>query len=348
MMVRLSLDYYKLTLFGTIAIVLCRRKFCQIPQLFELRASLTSNARRCDSLKTPWLPWPRDDPSGKQNEAVMIKIISYLQRHQLIAYFTLAFLISWGAILIFFGPRGLPATADQARTMGMALLLGPAGAMLIVMALTQGRDGFYSLWGHLKHWRFGGRYYAIALLTAPVSAMGTLLVLALFDEQFIPKILVADSKAMLLLTGIGAGFFIAIFEELGWTGFAVPRLLATHSILKSGVLTGLLWGLWHFPPFWQKDSFAAAIPLLLLLVRLFSWIVAFRIMMVWLYSRTKSLSAVILMHMSLVVCMMAIEPALEGAALITYILSWTAVLWVAVGISGVLGRKKAPMSLQQH
>lgn len=259
--------------------------------------------------------------------------MSFLQRRQLAAYFLLTFVISWGAILVFIGPGGLPAPAEQARTMGMALLLGPAGAALIMTALAGGRDGFRELWRQTKRWRLGG-HYAVALLAAPVSATGTLLVLSLFDGQFMPKIFIVDGKLPLLLTGIGAGLFIAIFEELGWTGFAAPRLLDAHGVLKSGVTTGLLWGLWHFPPFWQHDSFSAPTPLLLLLARLFSWIVAFRVMMVWLYSRTESLPAVVLMHMSLVTCMIAVEPPLKGLSLLAYIISWTAVLWLVVWIGG--------------
>ncbi|TNF38457.1 MAG: CPBP family intramembrane metalloprotease [Deltaproteobacteria bacterium] len=276
---------------------------------------------------------------------------SFLVRHQLTAYFALTFLISWAAILASFGLDGLPANPDQAHALGMALLLGPCGASLILTALVRGRAGFRELWTRLKRWRIGGRYYALALLAAPISALLTLLVLSAFDAQFTPKVLTAADKGGLLLTGLGAGLFIALFEELGWTGFAVPRLLERHGVLFSGAVTGLLWGLWHFPPFWQADSFSAGLPLLLLLARLFSWIVAFRVLMVWLYRRTESLLAVILMHASLVVCMIALEPPLDGSALLTYILSWTAVLWAVVAIGGLalgrVGPRAANLSAEQ-
>lgn len=264
---------------------------------------------------------------------------SLLHRHPLTAYFILVFIISWGAILLFFGLEGLPAEPDQAQMLGMALLLGPTVAMLIMTALVDGKAGFGRIWGRLKKWNFGGGNYALALLTAPGTALLTLLTLTLVDPQYTPKIIGTDGKLSLLLMGIGAGLFIAVFEELGWTGFAVPRLLGSYSSLKSGIITGLLWGLWHFPPFWQVDSFTGGLPLLLLAARLFSWIVAYRVLMVRLYRRTKSLPAVILMHMSLVVCMIAIEPPLEGEALLTYILSWTGVLWAVVALGEYRSRR---------
>jgi membrane protease YdiL (CAAX protease family) len=206
-------------------------------------------------------------------------------------------------------------------------------------AVTDGKAGFRRLGARLKHWRVSGRYFAVALLAAPATAMAILLVLSLFDPQYTPKIIAADGKAQLLMTGVAAGLFIAFFEELGWTGIAVPRLLERRGVLASGVLTGTLWGLWHFPPFWQADSFVGAMPLALLLSRLFTWIIAYRVLMVWLYRRTGSLPAVILMHMSLVVCMIAIEPPLTGTALLTYILTWTAVLWTIVGVGLYASRR---------
>lgn len=274
-----------------------------------------------------------------KNSELIKKDQPFLETHALAAYFIAVFILSWGAILLFIGPDALPASVAQAQSIGMALLLGPTGAMVLLTAIIDGRAGFRKLGARLKHWRVGGRYYAVALLMAPATAMATLLVLSLFDPQFTPKIIAADGKAQLMGMGIGAGLFIAFFEELGWTGFAVPRLLKRHGMVYGGVLTGALWGLWHFPPFWQSDSFSGALPLALLLARLFTWIVAYRVLMVWLYKRTESLPAVILMHMSLVVCMIAIEPPLQGRALLTYILSWTAVLWAVVGIGGMLTQR---------
>ena len=40
---------------------------------------------------------------------------------------------------------------------------------------------------------------------------------------------------------------VAFFEELGWTGFAVPELRKRYGILTTGLIVGLLWGVWHVP-----------------------------------------------------------------------------------------------------
>ncbi len=50
------------------------------------------------------------------------------------------------------------------------------------------------------------------------------------------------------MAGIAVGLVVPFFEELGWTGFAIPELGKRYGILTTGLIVGLLWGAWHFPP----------------------------------------------------------------------------------------------------
>jgi membrane protease YdiL (CAAX protease family) len=38
-------------------------------------------------------------------------------------------------------------------------------------------------------------------------------------------------------------------EELGWRGFLLPKVLDKFSVLKSTIIVGLAWGIWHFASF---------------------------------------------------------------------------------------------------
>ena len=268
----------------------------------------------------------------------MTTIKFFIKRPPVPIYFALTFAISWGAILIVIGPSRIPITAEQFETLGplvyMALLLGPSVAGILLTGVVSGRAGFRELISRLFWWRVGACWYAVALLFAPLLAMAMLLVLSLFSPEFLPVIAASDDKATLLLTGIAVGLMVGIFEELGWTGFAIPRLRRRYGVLTTGLIVGVLWGAWHFIVFWQSDSFSGALPLVSLLGQLFFWLPVYRVLLVWVYDRTESLLVVMLMHASLVVTTAGtLAPlTLAGMSLLTWILAWAAALWVVVAV----------------
>jgi len=270
----------------------------------------------------------------------MTTIKDFIKRHPVPIYFTLAFIISWGAMIILVGPDGIPATADQRVALGMAMLLGPSVAGILLTGLASGWVGFRELVSRLLRWRAGTRWYVVALLTAPLSTAAVLLALSLFSPEFLPGIFTSDDKATLLLMGIVGGLTVGFFEELGWTGFAIPRMRLGYGVLATGLIVGLLWGAWHFLLFWESDSFSGAFPLALLLARLFSWLPAYRVLMVWVYDRTESLLVAILMHASLVATLTIIDPSLTGGGLLILILVRAAVLWVIVAAVTVANRRQ--------
>jgi uncharacterized protein len=156
---------------------------------------------------------------------------TFTRRHPVMTYFTLAFAISWvGILFVAGGPGGISASRLPSE-MQLALLyptmvLGPSVAGLLLTGLLYGREGFRELRSRLLKWRVGARWYAVALLTAPLVFTAVLLILSLSSPEFLPGILTSDDKASVLLMGIIAGLIAGIFEELGWTGFAVQTLLS--------------------------------------------------------------------------------------------------------------------------
>ncbi len=90
----------------------------------------------------------------------------------------------------------------------------------------------------MLRWRVGARWYAVALLTAPLSMIAVLLAPSLTSPEFLPCIFTTSGKPTLLLMGIAGGLMAGIFEELGWTGFAIPRTRLAHGILAMGLIVG--------------------------------------------------------------------------------------------------------------
>jgi len=102
------------------------------------------------------------------------------------------------------------------------------------------------------------------------------------SSVFLPGILTTSDKASLLLFGFAVGLGAGFFEELGWTGFAVPGLRLRHGVLGTGLIVGLLWGAWHFlVTLWGSGSSSGALSLVLFLfVALFSFLPPYRLLMV--------------------------------------------------------------------
>jgi len=262
---------------------------------------------------------------------------TFIKRNSVLLYFVLTFAITWGCMALLAGPAGFPLTDEQLEAMGplvyVGMLIGPSVTGILLTGLEAGKAGFRELRTQLFKWRVGIQWYAVALLATPLLATCVLLALSLLFPEFLPGIFTSDDKASLLLMGIGVGLFVGLFEEIGWVGFIVPRMRQRYSVLTTGIIVGILWGAWHFPPFWESDTFSGAFPLFLLIVRLFAWLPPYRVLLVWVYDRTGSLLITILMHASLDFTMLVLpSTTLSGNNLVTWIIVWSVVLWGLVAV----------------
>jgi membrane protease YdiL (CAAX protease family) len=277
-------------------------------------------------------------------EDILMTTKAFIQRHPVLIYFIIVFAISWGGILMVIGPGGILGTKEISEGLMpfiyLATLLGPSIAGILMIGIVDGRAGFRELLSRLSRWRAGARWYVVALLTAPILILATLLALSLTSPEFLPQIFLSDDKVTLLLTGIVMGLVVGFFEELGWTGFAIPRLKLRYGVLITGLIVGFLWGAWHFPLFLGSASSSGALPRALYLsVLLFSFLPAYRILMVWVYDRTGSLLVTMLMHMPLAASQLVLIPlAISEVQTVTYNLVFAAALWVFVAAVVAINR----------
>src|SRR5215203_7181821 len=122
----------------------------------------------------------------------MATIKAFVKGHPLLTYFALVFAISWGGVLIVVGPGGLPAAnKEQYETLFpiaiLAMVAGPSVAGILLTGLLYGRAGLREFGSRLTRWRVGARWYALALLTAPLSMAATLLALSLTSSEYLPS-----------------------------------------------------------------------------------------------------------------------------------------------------------------
>jgi CAAX protease family protein len=254
----------------------------------------------------------------------------------------LVFAISWGGMLIAVGPGGIPANGEQ--TVMLAWFAGPSLAGILLTGLLYGRAGFRDLFTRMTRWRVGARWYAIALLTAPLMFMVVSIALSLTSPAFFPGILTTSDKVALLLFGLGYGLIGGGFlEELGWTGFAVPTLRRRYGVLTTGLIVGVLWGALHLLVFVWMGRPSGGLPLGLFLPVDFFFAVAgltaFRVLMVWVYDRTENLLMAMLMHASWSAGTFILgSVAIAGVAFLTYTFAGAAALWVVVAVVAAASR----------
>jgi uncharacterized protein len=280
----------------------------------------------------------------------MISIKRSIVRHPVLTYYVLTFAISWsGLLLAVGGPGGIPGTPDQVERLLpfaiLALLGGPSIAGLLLTGPVDGRAGYRDLLSRLLRWRVSARWYAVALLTAPLLMTAIPLALSLLFPAFLPGIVTTGDKASLLLMGIAAGLAAGVFEELGWTGFAIPRLRLRYGILATGLIVGFLWGAWHLiVNLWSSGTPSGELSLALFLHSfIFSVgiLPAYRVLMVWVYDGTGSLFVAILMHASLTASNVIFVPlAKAGGIGLTWSLVLAAALWVVVARVAVANRRQ--------
>ena len=270
----------------------------------------------------------------------------FIKKHSVLTFFTITFAISWGGILIVIGSGGFLGTTQISEVLMpflyMTTLLGPSVAGILLTGLVHGREGFRTLLSRLLIWRVGAYWYVLALFTAPFLLMVTLFVLMLTSSAFIPGIFTSNEKESLLISGIVAGIMVGIFEEIGWTGFVVPQMRQQYSIIKTGLIVGFMWGLWHLPLFMESARASDELPpFLYLSVLLFSFLPVFRVLMVWVYDRTKSLLVAMLMHTSLTASILIIPPqVIVPVKIVIYNLVFAATLWLIVSAVVIANRGK--------
>jgi membrane protease YdiL (CAAX protease family) len=288
----------------------------------------------------------------RPQEGHMMSIIrTFMKQHPVPSYYALVFAISWGGSLIVLGPEGLvgnkPISSAQLPLVYLAALAGPSVAGILSVGLISGRAGLRALRSRLLRLRVSVIWYAIALLTAPLLTTGILFALSLTSPIFLPTIMTTSAKTGLLMTGIAVGLVVPFFEEIGWTGFAVPQLRERYGIATTGLIVGLLWGAWHFPLFSGSASSSPAIPQpLYLAVLLFSWLPPYRVLMVWVYDHTESLLMGMLMHVPIVVSSFVLIPTARSEVVVTFDLVFAALLWAVVAAltvanGGTLSRQQA-------
>lgn len=178
-----------------------------------------------------------------------------LGRHQLTTYFVLTYVLSWGFLIpayrILLDAGWAQDGLDEVPPLAFIGLIGAFGPTLAALILSwyhDGRSGVRTLLDRLSIWRVHPGWYLFALF-AP-AFLFFLALLAAGTAGVSLGSLVAQNVGLMVLAAIGVTLpFGPVPEELGWRGYALPRLLQGYRPIAASVILGLFWTLWHIPAF---------------------------------------------------------------------------------------------------
>jgi len=200
------------------------------------------------------------------------------------AFFGLAFGITWTlqvpGVLAKFGI--LPGKVEGYLPFAMLGIFGPLAAAALLTAREGGRTATRQLFLPLTRVRAPLSVYVVAV--APALLLSVLLgALRLAGRE-------GPISYVPVVGGVVTAVVISTAEEVGWRGFALPRLQARIGAFAASAVVGVLWMLWHIPMFLGMD-----VPLSLMLV-MFLYFVGGSLTFTWLFNRSGSLFVVVFAH----------------------------------------------------
>jgi len=218
----------------------------------------------------------------------MIRIQKKVIKLQLPLFFLLSYLLSWWPLALV---RGL-------------LAQGVAISALIVVLFTSGKEDLRDFWNRLMNFRAGWLY-----LAAPTIIIGFIL-FNVISNLLAGGRFVGFPQVPLIGIAIELLIFGGLWEEPGWSGYALPNLQKRYAKSKYGILIatiilGVFRGIWHLPLL-----FVGAIP----------WYDAiwftpfvFQPFITWLYNKSGGSVPVVMFFHYLSNLLFAFIPSLTGA-----------------------------------
>ena len=186
------------------------------------------------------------DPLASPIEAQPHSQTSRLAKNGLLLYFVVAFAFTWVILgLAILAARGVISLSVSATVLVTLATLGPFLAALSATGYESGRTGVRALLQQVARWRVHPIWYVVVLV-APGLIMGTAFLLwrALGGPTLpAPPLSIWLSLPVLIVVLL----IPALFEEVGWRGFALPRLQLRYNALVASLILGVIHASWHIP-----------------------------------------------------------------------------------------------------
>lgn len=182
----------------------------------------------------------------------MKTLTEYARKHEILGFFLIAYVLSWMVGI----PLALAAQGKVKLFIPFSLhylyAYGPALAALIMTWLVSGSEGLKELFSRITRWNVKPIWWVVAF--SPLWLFGLIVLVQrvatgewqdmslLGQVNFLPPLNLGVAVILWVLTfGLG--------EEIGWRGYALPRMQKNRSALSATLILTALWALWHWPMF---------------------------------------------------------------------------------------------------
>jgi uncharacterized protein len=214
-----------------------------------------------------------------------------VRRHPLITFFVLTYALAWilESPLVFLRDS---ITDAQGQILYILSANVVSVVAIVLTAMVLGRGALRKLLGRLLIWRVNPLWY-LGVVLGPAALVGGVVALnALLGRPAlslgIPSLLgLVIMLAFMIVPGSALG------EEIGWRGYALPRLQSRMSALSASLLLAPIWALWHLP-LWLTGA-PGRTPLIYAAFVVSAF--GLSVLLTWVYNSTGgSLLLVVLLH----------------------------------------------------
>lgn len=238
----------------------------------------------------------------------MNNIVPFVKKNPLLFFFLFSFIISWILwIPLLYGHFKLGWTSWEGDSwtnykthLGLLGSLGPAISAIIMTGFIEGKTSTKALLKRAVQWRVNILWWAISLYSWWLICTLLAIVLDLKSIQditlgFVFSLINIPAMIFVLQMPLLIGMF---GEELGWRGFALPKLLEKFDPLVASLILALPWILWH-APLLVFQEWRGEMPLLNFLIQYVVLIVPLTLIFTWFFQKTKgSVLLAIILHKS--------------------------------------------------
>ncbi len=236
-----------------------------------------------------------------------------MREYPLFSFFFMAYAFTWIiSIPTLLSEWGILPKGRYSQFFFFLHTFGPTLAAYIMLRITTGKEGWLAIRKRIRLLSVGWQWYAFILLGVPALILIGILVLpgAFTNFEGLPKYFLLRYPLLFVLIFFGGG---PLGEEIGWRGFALPRMQSRYGALRATLLLGVLWTFWHLMEFFTSAqgggpgtglvAFYFHLPVFLIQVT------ALAVIMTWVFNCTRgSILIAILLHTSYDTFVSTVQP----------------------------------------